>query len=93
MVPARIEGQSSITLEQTLKGIPDGQYGVLMDCATLHYMNSQGLAGLAAHASRLRLRLFRVSEPIAKILGVVGLDRIIRCAPTLQAALDDLARR
>ena len=92
VLPARVEGPSALTLDQTLKGIPDGQLGVIIDCATLGYMNSQGLAGLAAHAARLRLRLFRVPDPIAKVLSVVGLDRIIRCSPTLQAAIEDLAK-
>ncbi len=90
-LPPRFEGASAMILEQTLKGLPDGLFGVVLDCAPLQYINSQSMAALAAHAGRVNLRLFRVPEHIAKVLGMVGLDRIVRCTPTLQSALDDLA--
>lgn len=89
-LPSRFEAASSMTLEQTLKGLPDGLKGVVVDCAPLQYINSQSMAALAAHAGRLHLRLFRVPDHINKVLTMVGLDRIVRCTPTLQAALTDL---
>ena len=37
------------------------------------YINSTGLAAFAAHAGRLNMRLFRVSDPIAKVFEITGL--------------------
>jgi anti-anti-sigma regulatory factor len=89
-LPSRFEGASAMVLEQTFKGLPDGLFGVVVDCAPLQYINSQSMAALAAHAGRVNLRLFRVPDHIAKVLGMVGLDRIVRCLPSLQGALEDL---
>jgi anti-anti-sigma regulatory factor len=87
--PARIDSQSGESMGNAFAGIdPKTLYAVLMDCHALTYINTAGLASIAAHAKRLHLRLFRISEPVRKVFEIVGLLQMLRVHTSLQAALD-----
>jgi anti-anti-sigma factor len=89
--PARIDSQSGESMGNTFAGIdPKTLNAVLMDCHALTYINTAGLASIAAHAKRLHLRLFRISEPVRKVFEIVGLLQMLRVHGTLQSALDSL---
>jgi anti-anti-sigma regulatory factor len=89
--PARIDSKSGESMGNAFAGIdPKTLHAVLMDCHPLTYINTAGLASIAAHAQRLHLRLFRISEPVRKVFEIVGLLQMLRVQPSLQSALDDL---
>ncbi len=89
--PPRIDSKSGESMGNAFAGIdPKTLHAVLLDCHPLTYINTAGLASIAAHAKRLHLRLFRISEPVRKVFAIVGLLHMLRVHPTLQAALDDL---
>jgi anti-anti-sigma factor len=89
--PSRVDSQSGEVMGNAFAGLdPKTLYGVVMDCHPLSYINTAGLASIAAHAKRVRLRLFRISDPVRKVFEIVGLLQLLRIHPTLQAALNDL---
>jgi anti-anti-sigma regulatory factor len=89
--PARIDSQSGEVMGDAFAGLnPASLLGVVMDCHPLSYINTAGLASIAAHAKRIRLRLFRVSQPVSRVFEIVGLVQLLRIFPSLQTALDDL---
>lgn len=89
--PARIDSQSGEVMGDAFAGLdPTTLHGVVMDCYAMAYINTSGLASIAGHAKRLRLRLFRVSEPVRRVFEIVGLTQLLRILPTLQTALEDL---
>jgi anti-anti-sigma regulatory factor len=61
-----------------------------MDCHPLTYINTSGLASIAAHAKRIQLRLFRISDPVRRVLEIVGLHQMLKIFPDLKSALNDL---
>jgi anti-anti-sigma regulatory factor len=89
--PARIDSQSGEVMGNAFAGLdPNLLLGVVMDCNPLTYINTSGLASIAAHAKRIHLRLFRVSEPVRRVFQIVGLEKMLRIHPDLRLALDDL---
>lgn len=91
--PARIDQDRGTHLEEALAGLDaDTTLGVLVDCIHLAYINSTGLAAFAAHAGRLNMRLFRVSDPIAKVFEITGLTRTVPAYQDLPSALAALVR-
>lgn len=89
--PNRIDQAASGPLSDSLSGIDTRNlFGVIADAVYLQYLSSMGVAAFAANAQRLRLRLLRPSEPIVKVLDMVGLRRLIPCFPDLPKACDDL---
>ncbi len=89
--PARIDSQSGEVMGNAFAGLdPNLLLGVVMDCNPLTYINTSGLASIAAHAKRIQLRLFRVSEPVRRVFQIVGLVQMLRIFPDLRTALDDL---
>jgi anti-anti-sigma factor len=91
--PARIDQDRGSHLEQGLAGLDSTTtLGVLVDCIHLLYINSTGLAAFAAHAGRLNMRLFRVSDPIAKVFEITGLTRTVPAYQDLPSALAALVR-
>lgn len=90
--PARIDSQSGEVMGNAFAGLdPSLLLGVVMDCYPLTYINSSGLASIAAHAKRIHLRLFRISEPIRRVLEIVGLFQMLKIFPDLKSALSDLS--
>ncbi len=91
--PSRIDQDRGYVLEQMLAGLDENHvFGVLMDCVHLTYINSAGLAALASQASRLNMRLFRMSDPVAKVFEITGLTRAVPAYPDLASALAALIR-
>ena len=89
--PARIDSQSGEVMGNAFTGLdPTLLLGVVMDCHPLTYINTSGLASIAAHAKRIHLRLFRVSEPVRRVFQIVGLVQLLRIFPDLRSALQDL---
>lgn len=91
--PARIDQDRGSYLGDALAGL-DGAttLGVLVDCIHLSYINSTGLAAFAAHAGRLNMRLFRITDPIAKVFEITGLTRAVPAYQDLPSALAALVR-
>lgn len=89
--PARIDNRSGGVMGDAFAGLdPNQLLGVVMDCNPLAYINTTGLASIAAHAKRIQLRLFRVSDPVRRVFEIVGLAQLLRIFPDLRSALDDL---
>jgi anti-anti-sigma regulatory factor len=89
--PPRIDSQSGEVMGNAFAGLdPKTLHGVVMDCHPLVYINTAGLASIAAHAKRLHLRLFRVSDPVRRVFEIVGLMQLLHVHSTLQSALDHL---
>jgi anti-anti-sigma regulatory factor len=89
--PSRIDSQSGEVMGDAFTGLdPALLLGVVMDCNPLTYINTSGLASIAAHAKRIHLRLFRVSDPVRRVFQIVGLVQLLRIFPDLRSALDDL---
>ena len=89
--PSRIDSQSGEVMGNAFAGLdPNLLLGVVMDCNPLTYINTSGLASIAAHAKRVQLRLFRVSEPVRRVFQIVGLVQMLRIFPDLRSALEDL---
>ncbi len=89
--PPRIDSQSGEVMGDAFAGLdPNLLLGVVMDCNPLTYINTSGLASIAAHAKRIQLRLFRVSDPVRRVFQIVGLVQMLRIFPDLRTALDDL---
>ncbi len=91
--PSRIDQDRGTQLDEALSGL-DGAttLGVLVDCIHLAYINSTGLAAFAAHAGRLNMRLFRVSDPLSKVFEITGLTRAVPAYQDLPSALGALVR-
>ncbi len=90
--PPRIDSQSGEVMGNAFAGLdPSLLLGVVMDCHPLTYINTSGLASIAAHAKRIQLRLFRISEPVNRVLQIVGLVQMLRIFPDLRSALEDLS--
>ena len=91
--PSRIDQDRGSQLDEALNGL-DGAttFGVLVDCIHLAYINSTGLAAFAAHAGRLNMRLFRVSDPVSKVFEITGLTRTVPSYQDLPSALGALVR-
>jgi anti-anti-sigma regulatory factor len=90
--PARLDNKAGEVMGNAFSGLdPNLLLGVVMDCSPLAYINTSGLASIAAHAKRIRLRLFRVSESVRRVFQIVGLTEMLRILPDLRSALDDLA--
>ena len=90
--PARIDTQAGDIMGNSFAGLdPTSLLGVVMDCHSLAYINTSGLANLAAHAKRIHLQLFRVSEPVRRVFEIVGLLHLINIHPTMQLALEQLS--
>ncbi len=93
-LPPRIDQDLGVVVGQTFEGLDHHQvHGVLLDAIHLTYINSLGLAAFAAHSVRLNLRMFRVSDPIAKVVEITGLTRTIPMYPDLPSALGELVRK
>lgn len=91
--PQRIDQDRGYVLDQMLAGLDEKQVlGVLMDCVHLTYINSSGLGALASQATRLNMRLFRMSDPVAKVFEITGLTRAVPAYPDLPSALNALVR-
>lgn len=89
--PARLDQNAAEALGEQLRGVSThGLYGVLMDAVQLAYISSMGLATIGANAERLRLQLFRVQPPIAKVFEIVGLTRVIPMHNDIQQAIGGL---
>jgi anti-anti-sigma regulatory factor len=89
--PARIDSQSGEVMGNAFAGLdPNLLLGVVMDCHPLTYINTSGLASIAAHAKRIQLRLFRISDPVRRVLEIVGLHQMLKIFPDLKSALNDL---
>jgi anti-anti-sigma regulatory factor len=91
--PSRIDSQSGEVMGNAFAGLdPNLLLGVVMDCNPLTYINTSGLASIAAHAKRIQLRLFRVSDPVRRVFQIVGLVQLLRIFPDLRSALEDLGK-
>jgi anti-anti-sigma factor len=91
--PSRIDQDRGTQLDQALSGL-DGPatLGILVDCIHLSYINSTGLAAFAVHAGRLNMRLFRISDQVAKVFEITGLTRAVPAYQDLPSALSALVR-
>ena len=91
--PSRIDQDRGTQLDEAFTGLDTvNTLGVLVDCIHLAYINSTGLAAFAAHATRLNMRLFRVSDPLAKVFEITGLTRAVPAYQDLPSALGALVR-
>lgn len=89
--PARLEQTAAQELSDSLAGLDQRNlFGVVADCVYLAYISSMGLAALASHAQKVRLRLIRPSPSVVKVLDMVGLQRFVPCFPDLPKATEDL---
>lgn len=89
--PARIDNHCGEAMGDAFAGLdPTVLLGVVMDCNPLTYINTSGLASIAAHAERIHLRLFRVSDAVRRVFQIVGLVQLLRIFPDLRSALEDL---
>jgi anti-anti-sigma factor len=64
--------------------------GVVLDGQLLSYINTSGLASLAAHAKRIQLQVCRVSEPVRRVFDIVGLMPMLNVHATMPVALEQL---
>ena len=86
--PGRIEQDLGQAVSDTLRGLDEQQtFGVLADAVYLSYINSMGLASLAAHAQRLNMHVFRAQPAIAKVVAMTGLSTLVTMHPDLNSAL------
>jgi anti-anti-sigma factor len=91
--PARIDNQLGEVIGKAFSNLePETLYGVVIDCGELIYINSSGLASIASHLKRLRLRLFNVSPTIYNIFELVGLSHILPIHPDLATCLNGLVK-
>jgi anti-anti-sigma regulatory factor len=91
--PARIDSEAGEAMGNLFTGLDvTNLFGVVMDCHTLTYINTSGLASLAAHARRTRLQLFRVSEPVRRVFEIVGLIHLLKIHASLADALAGLEK-
>lgn len=75
-----------------------GGGSLVLDLSELTFIDSAGLAALiAAHkgtrSAGTSLVLAQPSAAVRKVLSLTGLNGILRTAPTVEAALEDLRRR
>jgi anti-anti-sigma regulatory factor len=86
--PARIDSEAGEAMGNFFAGLDvTNLFGVIMDCHLLTYINTSGLASLAAHAGRTRLQLFRVSEPVRRVFEIVGLVHLLKIHNSLSDAV------
>jgi anti-anti-sigma regulatory factor len=89
--PPRIDSEAGEAMGNFFAGLDITQlFGVVMDCHLLTYINTSGLASLAAHAGRTHLQLFRVSEPVRRVFEIVGLIHMLKIHTSLPEALQQL---
>jgi anti-anti-sigma factor len=85
-------------LESKLLSIVDGgERQVLIDCASLQYVNSAGLKVILLLAKRLeteggQLVLCALNHSVMMVFQMIGFDRIMKIAPTREEALALFAR-
>ncbi|MBA3939380.1 MAG: STAS domain-containing protein [Planctomycetes bacterium] len=92
--PRRIDHHGRNPLGEAFDGLdPAKLHGLVLDCANMQYINSTGLAALAAHSDRLRIHLFRIGEPLRKVFDLVGLTHLMQFHDSMQLALEALVAR
>ncbi|MFJ5899545.1 STAS domain-containing protein [Streptomyces sp. NPDC093064] len=83
----------SAQLRDALLSCPETAPGTVVDLRDVTFMDSSGINALiaahrAAQAGGTRLRLAAPQEAVLRVLQLVGLDTLIPCYPTLEAALE-----
>ena len=92
--PPRLDHEASQNLLESIKGL-DKRFvdGLLMDCAPLTYLDSSSMSALNSCAQSMNFQMFRVSEPIMKILTLVGLHKVLPIHHDITTAMDALVHR
>lgn len=87
--PPRLDGDSAHTITGSLEGLePQLINGLIMDCAPMTSIDSSSMGILAKYAGPKNMHLFRVPEPIMKILTLVGLHTVLPIHSDIGSALD-----
>lgn len=92
-VAGELDHQTSQPLQQALEHrTPDTAPRVVIDMRQLTFMDSSGINTLiAAHRTLTEaggwLRLAGLTEPVVRVVQLVGIDALIPCHPTVEAAL------
>lgn len=89
--PPRLDKDASATMIESFKGLQAKMVdGILMDCAPLTYIDSSSMSALASCSKTHNLQLFRVLDPIMKIMTIVGLNKILPIHADINSAMDAL---
>ncbi|MFF3511775.1 STAS domain-containing protein [Streptomyces sp. NPDC002573] len=88
-----IDHDTADGLRRTLiPGDGSGPRYTVVDLEAVTFMDSSGVnafvaAHHAAHRARGWLRLAHLTEPVMRVMQIVGLDTVIDCYPTVRKAL------
>jgi anti-anti-sigma factor len=94
--PAEIDVTNADGLREALLGaLNAGALGLVVDMTATTFCDSAGVAALTratrrAAASHATLRLVVISQPVLRVLSIVGIDRLIDIYPTVSAAMGSL---
>ncbi len=89
----RLDAEGTILLEKYLHDLaPHTHRLTVFDLSGVGYINSTGLRALAlvykqCIAHDCELRLAQLTEPVARVVSMVGMDSVLSPYPSVQAAL------
>jgi anti-sigma B factor antagonist len=94
--PAEIDVTNADGLRDALlEALNAGALGLVVDMTATTFCDSAGVAALTravrrAAASDSVVRLVVTAQPVLRVLGIVGIDRLIDIYPTVSAAVESL---
>ncbi|WP_339134977.1 STAS domain-containing protein [Streptomyces sp. f51] len=93
VVAGELDADNTGTLRQALRAEEDGAAALtVLDLGAVTFMDSSAInvliaANRDATAAGGQLRMAALSEPVQRVVAIVGLDTIVACYPTVAQAL------
>ncbi len=93
VIQGDIDASSSIQLDDALKQLSGaGKSHILVDCSQLNYISSAGLGVFMSYIEELnenhqKMILFALSKKVKNVFDMLGLDQLMKFAPSEEQAL------
>jgi anti-sigma B factor antagonist len=91
-VVGEVDASSSIALDQSIEEqVKEGPRDLLIDCTQLDYISSAGLGVFMSYieefkANEKKLVIYGLSQKVANVFAILGLDQLLTIKPTAEEA-------
>lgn len=95
-VEGEADASSSIELDKRIReAFEEGIPNILVDCTNLNYISSAGLGVFMSYIEEINQKsitfiIFGLSEKVAKVFGILGLDQLLNIKSTKEEALAEI---
>jgi anti-sigma B factor antagonist len=91
-VVGEVDASSSIALDQSIEEqVKEGPRDLLIDCTQLDYISSAGFGVFMSYieefkANEKKLVIYGLSQKVANVFAILGLDQLLTIKPTAEEA-------